>query len=200
MLRRPHQQFLVFQSQPFTRCYSLLLSPPLMLPTFCLPCSPFPALLFMLYLYCFQFPAIPFLLYLFLLSLFCSPFHALPLLLFLSCSCFPSFPFLLSLSCSPCFTLLFMPFLSCFPGPGPPFLLSLTLTKRGKVGLTFPFSMGQGAEMLAYRSSLFRSLKKEVSEKLPQVPLSLIRWTLHNKGALPEFGCIWVWSFEQSND
>ena len=30
------------------------------------------------------------------------------------------------------------------------------------------FRTGQGAEMSAYRSSLFRSLKKEVSEKLPQ--------------------------------
>ena len=35
-------------------------------------------------------------------------------------------------------------------------------------GLRFPFSTGQPAEMLAYRSSLFRSLKQEVSEKLPQ--------------------------------
>ena len=41
-------------------------------------------------------------------------------------------------------------------------------SKRANAGLTSPFSTGRGAEMSAYRSSLFRSLKKEVSEKLPQ--------------------------------
>ena len=39
---------------------------------------------------------------------------------------------------------------------------------RGNAGFTSPSSTGRGAEMSAYRSSLFRSLKKEVSEKLPQ--------------------------------